>query len=45
MCLYTRPQCIAGFLLLYHYYFSFYLRFISSLVISSYFSIIECKCT
>ena len=27
------------------YYFSFYLRFISSLVISSYFSILECKCT
>ena len=45
MYLYTRPQCKAGFLLLYRYYFSFYLRFISSLVISSYFSILECKCT
>ena len=45
MYLYTRPQCKVGFLLLYRYYFSFYLRFISSLVISSYFSILECKCT
>ena len=45
MYLYTRPQCKAGFLLLHCYYFSFYLRFISSFVISSYFSILECKCT
>ena len=45
MYLYTRPQCKAGFLLLYRYFFSFYLRFISGLVISSYFSILECKCT
>ena len=45
MYLYRRPQCKAGFLLLYRYYFSFYLRFISSLVISSYFFILECKCT
>ena len=45
MYLYTRPQCIAGFLLLYCYYFSFYLRFISSFIISSYFSIPESKCT
>ena len=37
MYLYTRPQCKAGFLLLYRYYFSCYLGFISSLVISSYF--------
>ena len=45
MYLYTRPQFKAGFLLLYRYYFSFYFRFISSLVISSYFSILERKCT
>ena len=45
MYLYTRPQCKAGFLLLYRYYFSFYLGFISSLVISSYFFELECKCT
>ena len=42
---YTGPQFKSGFLLLYPCYFSFYLRFISSLVISSYFSILECKCT
>ena len=31
--------------MLYRYYFSFYLGFISSLVISSCFFILECKCT
>ena len=45
MYLYTGPQWKAGFLLLYRYFFSFYLRFISSLVTSSYFFILECKCT
>ena len=44
MYLYTRPQCKAGFLLLYRYYFTFSLGFISSLVIRN-FSILECKCT
>ena len=32
MYLYTRPQCKAGFLLLYRYFFSFYLRFIAAAV-------------
>ena len=41
MYLYTGPQWKAGFLLLYRYFFSFYLRFISSLVTGSYFFILD----
>ena len=46
ICIFTQGLNVKQvFLLLYLYYFSFYRRFISSLVISSYFFTLECKCT
>ena len=45
ICIFTQGLSVKQVFYCYRYFLSFYLRFISSLVTSSYFFILECKCT